>query len=185
MNSLPQANQRHFSVADYSGWPDGERWELIGGVPYNMSPAPTIKHQNLAGRFFSRLEQHLRGKPCKAFVAPLDVILSEYDVVQPDVLVVCNPEKIGEKAIHGAPDLVVEVLSPGTALKDMREKKALYERAGVGEYVVVDPLENYVQRFALGQDGRYGAADVFGTTEELPLLSVPELTLALTEIFEG
>lgn len=185
MNSVPKQYQQHFSVADYLGWPDEERWELIDGVPYNMSPAPSIKHQTVAGRVFSRLEQFLKGKPCKPFIAPVDVVLSEHDVVQPDLLVVCQPEKVGEKAIHGAPDLVVEVLSPSTALKDMREKKALYERAGVREYLVIDPLENYVQRFFLGGDGRYGHAEVFGGDEELPLLSLPELVLPLAEVFES
>ena len=184
MNSVPKSSAQTFSVADYLGWPDDERWELIDGVPYNMSPAPSIKHQNVVITIAAKLKAALKGKPCKPFIAPVDVILSEHDVVQPDLLVVCNPEKIGEKAIHGAPDLVVEVLSPSTALKDMREKKALYERAGVREYVVVDPLENYVQRFFLGADGHYANADVFGVEEDLPLLSLPELILPLAEVFE-
>ncbi|CAD6876807.1 Uma2 family endonuclease [Methylomonas fluvii] len=184
MNSVPKLSVQTFSVADYTGWPDDERWELIDGVPYNMSPAPSIKHQNVVMTIAAKLKAELKGKPCKPFIAPVDVILSEHDVVQPDLLVVCALEKIGEKAIHGAPDLVVEVLSPSTALKDMREKKALYERAGVREYVVIDPLENYVQRFFLGADGRYANADVFGVEEDLPLLSLPELILPLAEVFE-
>jgi Uma2 family endonuclease len=184
MNSVPSSSAQQFSVADYLAWPNEERWELIDGVPYNMSPAPSIKHQNVVITIAAKLKNGLKGKPCKPFIAPVDVILSEHDVVQPDLLVVCKPEKIGEKAIHGAPDLVIEVLSPSTALKDMREKKALYERAGVREYVVIDPLENYLQRFFLGDDGRYASADVFGTDENLPLLSLPELILPLAEVFE-
>ncbi len=183
MNSVPKQHQQRFGVGDYLSWSDGERWELIGGVPFNMSPAPSIKHQTIVGTIYSRFEQWLRGKSCKPFIAPVDVILSESDVVQPDMLVVCNPDKIGDKAIHGAPDLAVEVLSPSTALKDMREKKALYERAGVREYVVIDPLENYVQRFWLVGEARYGAAEVFGMEDDLPLLSLPELTLSLAEVF--
>lgn len=184
MSSVAETLKSRFTVADYMAWPDAERWELIDGVPYNMSPAPSIRHQGIVGRIFSRLEQNLRGKSYKPFVAPVDVILSEEDVVQPDVLVVCKLEKIGEKAIHGAPDLIFEVLSPSTALKDMREKKALYQRTGVSEYVVVDPLENYVQRFLLNDDHRYGAADIFGIDEELPLISLPGLTLPLAEVFD-
>ncbi len=183
MNSVPKQDQSSFSIADYLSWPDEERWELIDGVPYNMSPAPSIRHQILAGAIFGRLEQTLRGQSCKPFMAPTDVVLSDCDVVQPDVLVVCDQAKVGDKAIHGAPDLVVEVLSPSTALKDMREKKALYERAGVREYVVIDPLENYVQRFFLGPDGQYAMADVFGVGEQLVLLSLPELCLDLGESF--
>jgi Uma2 family endonuclease len=80
--------------------------------------------------------------------------------------------------------LVVEVLSPATALKDMREKKLLYERSGVREYVVIDPLEEYVQRFWLQNDGRYGSSDVFGPCEVLPLLSLPDIELRLWEMFD-
>ena len=122
MSSVAEKLRQSFTVADYRAWPEGERWELIEGVPYDMSPAPSIKHQNVVMNIAAWLSIALKGKICKPFVAPVDVILSEQDVVQPDVLVVCNPEKIGEKAIHGAPDLIFEVLSPGTALKDMREK---------------------------------------------------------------
>ncbi len=184
MNSVPRLDQSHFSIVDYLSWPDNERWELIAGAPYNMSPAPGISHQNVVINMAAWLKAALKDKACKVFVASVDVILSEYDVVQPDVLVVCHPDKIGEKAIHGAPDLVFEVLSPGTALKDMREKKALYESAGVSEYVVIDPLENYVQRFVLTHEGQYTIAEVFGIDETLPLLSLPGLAVPLTEIFD-
>lgn len=184
MSRVAEKLRQRFTVADYLSWPEGERWELLGGVPYSMSPAPSIKHQNMVMNIAAWLSVSLKGKTCKPFVAPVDVILSEGDVVQPDVFVVCDPEKIGEKAVKGVPDLVFEVLSPGTALKDMREKKALYERAGVREYVVIDPLENYVQRFALNDTLQYGAADVFGVDEDLSLHSLPELTLHLAEVFD-
>ena len=184
MSSVAKQYQARYTVADYLSWPDDERWELIAGAVYSMSPAPTIKHQRIAGEFYSQLNQKLKGKSCFPFVAPVDVVLSIDDVVQPDVLVVCDPAKITEKNIQGAPDLVVEVLSPGTALKDMREKKALYERSGVREYVVIDPLEEYVQRFWLQQDGYYGASDVFGPLESLPLCSLPGIELPLWEIFD-
>ncbi len=144
MKSIANQQQARYTVADYLNWPDDERWELIAGEVYNMSPAPTVKHQSIVGDFYNQLKQQLKGKSCVPYVAPLDVVLSDNDVVQPDVLVVCDPAKITEKNIQGAPDLVVDVLSPGTALKDMREKKALYERSGVREYVVIDPLEDDV-----------------------------------------
>jgi len=142
VKSIANQQQARYTVADYLNWPDDERWELIAGEVYNMSPAPTVKHQSIVGDFYNQLKQQLKGKSCVPYVAPLDVVLSDNDVVQPDVLVVCDPAKITEKNIQGAPDLVVEVLSPGTALKDMREKKALYERSGVREYVVIDPPRN-------------------------------------------
>ena len=175
--------QARYTLMDYMNWPDGERWELINGVAYNMSPAPSIKHQAIVGEIYSQLHQKLKGKPCKAFIAPVDVVLSDHDVVQPDVLVVCDPGKVTEKNIQGAPDMVVEVLSPATALKDMREKKALYQQSGVPEYIVIDPLEGYVQRFLLQGDGLYGVSDVFGSLELLPLRSLPGIELSLSEIF--
>ena len=184
MNSLAKQHQARYTVADYMSWPDDKRWELVAGEVYNMSPAPTIKHQGIVGDFYNQLKQQLKGKSCVPYVAPVDVVLSDEDVVQPDVLVVCDPAKITEKNIQGAPDLVVEVLSPGTALKDMREKKLLYERSGVREYVVIDPLEEYVQRFWLQHDGHYGSSDVFGPCEVLPLRSLPEIEIQLWEIFD-
>ena len=111
-----------YSYSDYLTWPDEERWEIIDGETYNMTPAPSIKHQSIVGEFYALLKQRLSGKPCRPFIAPTDVVLSEYDVVQPDIIVVCNEKKITESNIQGAPDLVVEVLSPATALKDKREK---------------------------------------------------------------
>jgi Uma2 family endonuclease len=184
VNSPIKKYQAGYTVADYMSWPDDERLELIAGQIFDMSPAPTIKHQSITGRFYSRLEQKLKGKSCVPFIAPVDVVLSANDVVQPDVLVVCDRDKITEKNIQGAPDLIVEVLSPRTALKDMREKKSLYERSGVREYVVIAPLEEYVQRFWLQNDGHYGASDIFGLPEVLALRSLPEVELLLWEIFD-
>jgi Uma2 family endonuclease len=103
------ASERRFSWTDYQGWPEGERWELIDGRAYNMSPAPTIKHQSVAGQLYAMIVQRLRGKPCRPFIAPTDVKFSEFDVVQPDILVVCDPNKITRTHIEGAPDLVVEI----------------------------------------------------------------------------
>jgi Uma2 family endonuclease len=184
VNSPVKKQQACYTVADYMSRPDDERLELIEGQIFDMSAAPTIKHQNITGRLYSRLEQKLKGKSCTPFIAPVDVVLSASDVVQPDVLVVCDADKITEKNIQGAPDLIVEVLSPRTALKDMREKKLLYERSGVREYVVIDPLEEYVQRFWLKNDGHYGAHDIFGAREVLTLISLPEVELPLWEIFD-
>jgi Uma2 family endonuclease len=184
MNARPQDLVPRFTVADYLTWPDDERWELIDGVAYGMAPAPTVKHQGIAGRFYSRLEQRLSGKTCRPFIAPVDVVLSENDVVQPDVFVVCDPAKITDKNIQGAPDLVVEVLSPRTAAKDLREKKALYQRAGVLEYVVVDPLELYVQRFRRQDNGPFCESEIFAPQEELPLATLEGCVVPLWEIFE-
>jgi Uma2 family endonuclease len=162
---------------DYQTWPDGERWEIIDGVAYNLSPAPTTRHQTVTLKFAAVLEQKLSGKRCRPFIAPTDVKFSDRDVVQPDLLVVCDPAKITPTHIEGAPDLVVEVLSPSTSLKDLREKKALYQQGGVRESVVVDPLENYVQRFVRGTGGRFGEGEVFGPRDRLALATLEEVDL--------
>ena len=182
MNSILKPQSARYSVADYMGWPDEERWELIDGVAYDMSPAPTIKHQNIAGGLYSMLREKLKGKTCQPFIAPVDVVLSSVDVVQPDVIVVCDPNKITERNIQGPPDWVAEVLSPGTARKDLREKKALFERSGVGEYVVFDPVQGWVQRFVL-VDGAYGVGEILDPQESLELGFMPGENLPLWEVF--
>lgn len=181
-SALPQ-DRRH-TWTEYQTWSDDERWELIDGVAYNMSPAPSIRHQRVASNFHGVLYRMLAGKSCRPFMAPTDVRLSESDVVQPDILVICDPGKITPSHIEGAPELVVEILSPGTSAKDLREKKWLYQRAGVREYIVVDPLELYVQRFLLSGEGRYGEPEVFGPEDVITLAVLDGLTVDLREILE-
>ncbi|NUO10080.1 MAG: Uma2 family endonuclease [Candidatus Brocadia sp.] len=181
---LIKKSARKYTWNDYLSWPDDERWEIIDGVAYNMTPAPTVKHQVIAGKFFSRLEQQLTNKPCRPFIAPVDVILTEYDIAQPDVFVVCDKNKITDKNIQGAPDFVIEILSPFTALKDLREKKQLYERCGVREYLVVDPLEEYIERFWLDADAMYTKGEIFGPHEVFSCKSLEGVEINLWEIFE-
>jgi Uma2 family endonuclease len=134
-----------FTLADWRSWPADERWELIDGLAYGMSPSPRVPHQDAALDLAARLFLFLEGKSCRPFVAPLDVFLDEGSagesstVLQPDVLVVCDPSKISDDGIHGAPDFVAEVLSESTAYKDLSAKKAVYERAGVKEYWIINP----------------------------------------------
>lgn len=137
--------EQRFTLADWRTWPADERWELIDGVAYAMSPSPKTRHQGAARDLLVALSQYLKGKPCIPFMAPLDVFLdetadgSEAQVVEPDVFVVCDPAKVGEDGIHGAPDFVAEVLSDSTAYRDQGVKLALYERSGVGEYWIIHP----------------------------------------------
>jgi Uma2 family endonuclease len=181
--TLVKEKNKIYAYTDYLSWDDDERWELIGGEAYNMTPAPSTNHQTITGKLHSMLLNKLSGKQCTPFIAPTDVVLSEHDVVQPDILVVCDKNKITDKNIQGPPDLLVEVLFPATALKDKREKKTLYEKHGVKEYIIVDPIENYVERFTL-KDGHYGEPEVFGPKEELVLNSIEGTTIELKEMFE-
>ncbi len=182
--ALAQKTKKGFTYADYLTWPDDERWELINGEVYNMTPAPTTRHQNIVYNVSFILKSKLLNKSCRPFVAPTDVVLSEYDVVQPDVFVVCDEKKITEANIQGSPDLIIEVLSPATALKDKREKKALYEKYAVKEYIFIDPFALVVERFLLEDDRVYGKGGIFGPKEVLPLVSLKEIEIPLWEIFE-
>jgi len=172
-----------FTYADYRTWPDDERWELFEGVPFAMTPAPGIRHQRISGNFFGELRNFFRGRGCVPFDAPTDVVLDDDTVVQPDVFVVCDRDKITEDNIQGAPDLVVEILSPSTRIRDKREKKALYERFGVREYLIVSPDEELVERYRL-VERRYWSPDIFNWDETLTSSAFPELTLNLWEIFD-
>ena len=147
-----------FKYRDYRKWPEGERWELIGGIAYGMSPAPRLDHQRVALDLGSRMCEFLRDKACVAYVSPIDVLLPEPgqdddeadNVVQPDIVVVCDPDKLANgRYIRGAPDLVVEILSPSTMKKDVSEKFELYERSGVREYWIIEPTAQWLHRYVL------------------------------------
>ncbi|OGW44863.1 MAG: hypothetical protein A2X57_11945 [Nitrospirae bacterium GWD2_57_8] len=172
-----------FTVKDYVTWPDDERWEIIGGEAYDMTPAPTPRHQTIVVNFGSLFKTALKGASCRVFIAPTDVVFSEYDVVQPDVFVVCDEKKITAANIQGAPDLVVEVLSPSTSIKDKRDKKALYERFGVREYIIAYPEDLFIERYRL-VDGKFGEADVVGAQENVTLAFVDGVEIPLWEVFE-
>lgn len=182
--SVPQENVR-YSYRDYITWSDEERWEIIDGVPYNMSPAPRLDHQSLTLRLGSFFDRILKGKKCKPFIAATDVIFSEYDVVQPDVLVVCDPEKYKNgKNIQGTPDVVFEVISPSTEAKDRREKKHLYEHFGVKDFIIINPESYIAEHFVLQPDGKYAISELLDSTQSITLTSVDQIEIPLQEIFE-
>jgi len=152
-----------FTFREYCSWPDDERWELIEGVAYDMSPAPSSNHQWIASVIHGELYIFLKNKRCKAYIAPFDVMLPNFPmgnedeidtIVQPDISVVCDKTKIIEKGCMGAPDLIVEILSPSTSKKDLNEKFQLYEKHGVKEYWIVDPGNKYIQVFHLLDEGK-------------------------------
>ena len=138
-----------YSYADYLKWQFEERVELLKGRIFQMS-APNFVHQAIVGKLFIKLGNFLDGQPCRAFVAPFDVRLPKkstdereiYTVVQPDVCVVCDKRKFDYKGCIGAPDIVVEVLSPSNNEKELRNKYDIYEEAGVLEYWIVVPQNN-------------------------------------------
>ena len=164
--SLPKRDQQHHTYADYLEWPETVRYELVDGVAFMMA-GPDLAHQDIVGEVFAQLRNALQGKPCRPFVAPFDVRLPKLGqsdeqtdtVVQPDVMVVCDPAKIDRRGIRGAPDLIVEVLSPSTAGHDQVLKRRVYERAGVQEFWLVHPTDRVVTIYTLGKDG-YGKPEI-------------------------
>lgn len=175
----------HYTWNDYQTWPDGERWEIIAGTAYAMSfaSAPAISHDEATGRVFNFLADALAGKPSHPFIAPTDVRLADANTVQPDILVVCDASKITPSHIEGAPDLIIEVLSPATATRDLREKKALYEKSGVREYIIVDPMEHCAIRFLLGADGSYDNGAVVAADEKLVIATLDDIEIPQWEVF--
>ncbi len=166
MDYIHNINQLDFSkvytYADYLLWKFEERVELLKGKIFEMSPAPSTKHQEVSFNLGLELGIFFKNQPCKVFSAPFDVRLETkgkkdeeiITVVQPDLCVVCDKNKLDEKGCIGAPDLVVEILSPGNSKKEIKNKFELYEQAGVKEYWLVHPLEENVTIFIL-KNGEY------------------------------
>lgn len=141
-----------YSYADYLLWRFKERVELFKGKILKMSPAPNRKHQEITGALHIELGNLFKNKSCKVYIAPFDVripIQSKRDeeiftVVQPDLCIICDPNKLDDRGCVGAPDLVIETLSPGNSKKEMKHKFELYQEAGVREYWIVDPNQESV-----------------------------------------
>ena len=166
MESLVLDLNKRYTYADYLTWADDKMRELIDGIIHLMSPAPKLKHQKINGIIFVNLFKIIennKGK-CEIFPAPFDVRLPQngekanekiYNVVQPDICVVCDPSKIDKNGCIGAPDLVVEIQSFSTAKYDLTKKFDLYEASGVREYWVVFPFDEGIEVFLLQPDGKY------------------------------
>jgi len=151
--------EEKFTYADYKAWElkPGERFELINGVAYAMS-APNTSHQQIVSILTGEFYIFLKGKTCQVIPSPFDVRLfyeeddSDDTVVQPDLVVICDPKKLGEEGCRGAPDLVVEILSPSNMAIEMERKLLLYKEAGVREYWIVDPKDKHISIYLLKDD---------------------------------
>lgn len=172
---------RHYTYADYLKFPDDERWEIIDGVPYSMAPAPSESHQDLSAELTTQVRTQLRGKPCQVRSAPYDVRFENSDktdkVVQPDLFVVCDRNKITERGLVGAPDWIVEILSKSTAGKDQILKRALYETHGVREFWLVHPVDRILSIYRLGADATYGASEIVELKGKTAVTAVPGLEI--------
>lgn len=188
--ALP-AEKPRYTFADVLTWDEDERVEIIDGEAIMMAPAPARVHQEISGELFRQLANYLRGKKCKVYAAPFDVRLFEEDgdrpedvgtVVEPDITIVCDPAKLDEQGCKGAPDMVVEILSPATQRHDRFIKFSLYQKAGVREYWLVDPGSKIVQSFIL-EDGHYSVKE-FGTAgDKMKVYVLEDCVVDLAEIF--
>ncbi|MEC5395732.1 Uma2 family endonuclease [Bergeyella sp. RCAD1439] len=180
-----------YSYADYLLWQVKEKIELFKGKILAMSPAPARYHQKIVGNIHGILFPIFKGKKCELYTAPFDVRIPKQDkeddkiftVVQPDLSVICDPEKLDERGCIGAPDLVIEILSPGNSKKEMDVKFTLYEEAGVLEYWIVHPTEKVVWIYVL-ENGRYVTHKPFVEGEFLVSKKFPDLKINTAEIFE-
>lgn len=186
-----QQRKEYFSYHDYLQW-DEERWEIIDGVVYDMSPAPSRWHQKISGDLFAKIHAQLADSPCEVYHAPLDVRLTEIanaeddditTVVQPDIVVVCEQEKLDDRGCIGAPDLVVEILSPATASKDLKVKRDLYEKHGVKEYWIVHPLDKFFMVYTLDENRLYQKSAIFTEDDIISSSAVAPVRIQLEDIF--
>ena len=160
-----------------------ERWERIDGVIYDMTPPPTSEHQSIVGNLYREISIYLKGKSCKAFVAPFGVWLDNAsdDYVEPDITIICDPGKIHQKGCVGVPDMVLEVLSPSTAYKDKTAKLRIYKAAGVHEYWIGDPAYQFVEVYLLQKNA---FPTVYNKNDIVTISVFEQCDIHLQEIFE-
>lgn len=180
-----------YTYADYAAKPEDERWELIDGVLYEMAPSPNTKHQRALRRWVAGFEFHLSqiGQLDELFFAPTDLILGDGTTVQPDMFFVANERGhiITLRGCEGAPDLVVEVLSPSNPARDLETKRELYARHGIPEYFILDTETETVMALSdpitEGGIGRYTVEILYRSGDTLTTASIPGLTITVANIF--
>ena len=182
--ALPDYNKR-YTYSDYVKWDDDKRWELIDGVAYMMS-APNRYHQGILGNLYVLFRAFLKGKKCKVYLAPFDVRLNadtlDNTVVQPDLLIVCNHSKLNDAGCKGAPDMVVEILSPSTSRYDRTLKFNTYKKAGIIEYWVIDP-ETKTLAVHILKDNEY-ITQAYLDDNTVPVHVLEDCKIDLSEVFE-
>ena len=181
---------KSYTYADYFSWKFEERVELIKGKIFKMSPAPNRFHQKLTGSIYIRMANYLESKPCEVYVAPFDVRIprkSKNDkeiitVLQPDVCVVCDLSKLDKRGCIGAPDIAVEVLSPGNNAKELKNKHDVYEEAGVKEYWVISPQDQWLRIYTL-VEGKFSESPYFVAGDTARSSVLEGFSIDITDLF--
>jgi Uma2 family endonuclease len=186
--ALQHEEDRVFTYADYKSWElkKGERYELIHGAAYLMAGANTA-HQSISRELSRQIANYLDGKPCKVFSAPYDVRLfyaedeSDDTVVQPDIMIICDKNKLGKEGCHGAPDFIAEILSPSNTAIEMERKFNLYAEAGVREYWVIDPEHKGLKTYVFKDNQIFTRTYKPGATVSVEVIS--GLNIVLEKVF--
>jgi Uma2 family endonuclease len=181
-----------YSYSNYLNWLFPERVELIKGKIFKMSPAPSSVHQEVIGNIFLKLGNFLKKQPCKIYISPFDVRFPKeshndkaiFTVLQPDICVICDRNKIDARGCIGAPDLVVEVLSPGNTKMELLNKYRVYEEFGVKEYWVVSQSDQSILIYTLTEMGKFQPSKIFTLSEKITSTVLPGFELALDDVFE-
>jgi len=181
----------YYTYANYLTWQFKDRVELIKGKLFKMSPAPNLNHQDVSNVIQGEFYQYFKDKKCRLYAAPFDVRFpltnSEVTdtVVQPDICIVCDLKKLDQQGCNGAPDLIVEILSPGNTQKEMHEKFALYENARVKEYWLVHPQEKWLTIYGLDSNFKYTGSKPF-TPQDGVIQSIlfKDLSIDLNKVFD-
>lgn len=184
-----------YTFADYLTWEFQERVEIIKGKLFKMA-MPSESHQRISGNLYGLIWSYLRHKSCKVYHPPFDVRLDKpphmrkatdttiKTVIQPDITVVCDMTKVDSKGCLGAPDLIIEILSPSTSNKDVKDKKAVYEFAEVPEYWIVHPQDQTVVVYLLNDHKKYVIDNLYTATDTIKVSVFDDLMIDLTDVFE-
>ena len=187
---MPLPKEERYTFADILAWDIDARIELIDGAPFMMAP-PSTEHQRILMELSGQLYNFLKGRKCQVFPAPFGVRLfskkedapeDETGLLEPDITVICDRDKLDQYGCKGAPDFIVEILSPSTRRRDRLEKYNLYRRAGVREYWIVDPERKLVQAVTL-EDGQYLLPQVYTAADKAPVTVLDGCVLDLAPVF--
>ena len=189
--ALPkESKNQYFTYAEYKHWPDDKRWEIIDGEAYDMSPAPGMTHQRISREFSKQICNFLDENQCEVFIAPFDVFLHQPNesedqistIVQPDISIICDNSKLSEKGCTGAPDVIIEIISPSSGARDQIIKMNLYEKYGVKEYWIVHPTDRIVRKYILNNN-TYNKPLIFDQNGKPSFTLFPDLQIDLYKIF--
>ena len=189
--SFDQLNlDKYYTYQDYLTWTFPERVELFLGRVLKMSPAPNRYHQDISGNISGKLREALQQSECKLYVAPFDVRLpvslkkgNSDTVVQPDIVVICDRTKLDDQGCNGAPDIVIEILSPGNSKREMKDKFDLYEASLVKEYWIVDPVHQDVTKYTLDQENKYIGSRPYLAGDSIPSSVLERFSIEASEVF--